>query len=381
MLKGLDADRRDLLMAVAATALTQLEAVFLDTAGTERVVTHVLLLACTAALAFRRRAPLLAAGVAFSTLALAELLPARASDTLIAFLFILFLAFTLGAYADDRRLAAGVAYGMVAVAVSYTYDDADDSFAGLAFAWVLIVFGPVVLGRFFRERRALNAALRERAERLDRSRSAAAGRAAEEERIRIAGELHDVVAHALGAMVVQAGAARRTVRSRPEQAGEAFAGIETTGREALSELRHVLGVLRRDEGAALAPQPSLAHVEALVSRAREAGAQVGLDVEGEIRPLPAGVDLAGYRAVQEALRRVLEAGREAQAHVRVIYSADAVTLEVTDPTGRAARTERDDIALGVRERVKVFGGELQLGTRSEGGWRLRARLPAPRVPA
>ena len=182
-----------------------------------------------------------------------------------------------------------------------------------------------------------------------------------------------MVAHALSAMTVQAAAARRMAERDPDHAEAAFATVETTGREALTELRRLLGVLRReDEEFALAPQPSLAHVGSLVRRFVTSGLPVELHVEGEPRPLPAGVDLTAYRLVQEALGRARDA-RAGRAALLLRYESSELTIEVADdgePTGRRL--------LGLRERVAVYGGKVQASPPSDGGWRVSARLPIGR---
>jgi signal transduction histidine kinase len=197
----------------------------------------------------------------------------------------------------------------------------------------------------------------------ERERAAAANAAALEERTRIAGELHDVVAHALSAMTVQASAARRMAERDPERAEAAFSIVETTGRDALTELRRLLGVLRReDEELALAPQPSLAHISSLVQRARGGGLRVELRVDGEPIALPAGVDLTAYRLIQEALRRARDGGRAGRATVALGYEPGGVRIEVTDDGAASGRR-----LLGLRERVEVYGGELQAAPPEGGG--------------
>jgi signal transduction histidine kinase len=242
---------------------------------------------------------------------------------------------------------------------------------------------------------ALNAQLAEEQEL--RSRWAVA-----EERARIARELHDVVAHSVSVMVVQAGAARRTVAVSPDQAATALGQIESTGRQALAELRRLLGLLRDGDGeatAALAPQPSLANLDSLVAAAREAGLPVEVSVEGEPRPLPAGVDLSAYRIVQEALTNSLKHAGPARARVRVCYGREALEVQVTDDgrgeppvagesglvavtLGRGGvlevpgRSNGDGHGLiGMRERVALFGGTLEAGADPGGGYRVAARLP------
>ena len=234
-----------------------------------------------------------------------------------------------------------------------------------------IVFGPALLGRVLRNRSQLNRTLREKARGLERDRAIRAAAAASEERTRIAGELHDVVAHALSAMVVQASGARRLAERDPARAAEAFQAVETSGREALTEIRGLLGVLRReDEELALAPQPSLRHVAALLRKVEASGLPVELVVEGDARDLPIGLDLTAYRVVQEAVGGALEHGHAGHVRVLVRYAADHVELEVVDDGGEPARP-----LLGIRERVTLAGGVLRAGARRDGGHVVRARLP------
>ncbi len=230
---------------------------------------------------------------------------------------------------------------------------------------------PVVIGRVIRSRARLNEALREKTARLEDERAHRAEAAAVEERSRIAGELHDVVAHALSAMVVQASGARRLAERDPQRAADAFQAVETSGREALTEIRRLLGVLRRDdEELALAPQPSLRHVSSLVKRLEAAGLPVEVGIEGEQRDLPIGIDLTAYRVVQEALGGALEHGHAGHAEVKLRYGADHVELVVADD-GNAP----DRPLLGIRERVTLSGGQLRAGARRDGGHVVRARLP------
>jgi signal transduction histidine kinase len=238
------------------------------------------------------------------------------------------------------------------------------------FATTLLTGGPMLLGRLVRARVALNRALHEKAAAVERDREARAAEAVADERARIAGELHHLVSAALASMVGQAGAAEQLVRSKPEVAERAFASVEDTGREALAEIRKLLGVLRRDdEELALAPQPSLAHVRDLIARVRASGLPVELEVEGEQADLPAGADLTAYRLIQEALG----APDTRRATVRVRYGDDQVAVEVTDLGD--ARPE----LLGIRERVALYGGDLVAEPVTGSGYAVRARLPLERV--
>jgi signal transduction histidine kinase len=217
------------------------------------------------------------------------------------------------------------------------------------------------------------------------------------ERSRIARELHDVVAHSVSVMVVQAGAARRTVAASPGQAATALGQIEQTGRQALVELRRLLGLLRDDEAgdADLAPQPGLAHLELLAAAAREAGLPVEVAVEGEPRPLPAGVDLSAYRIVQEALTNSLKHSGPSRTRILVRYGPHDLRLEIRDkgPAGNGQKKGQESAfgrqptdpdrqdrrsghgLIGMRERVALFGGTLETGSLPGGGYRVAARLP------
>jgi signal transduction histidine kinase len=251
-----------------------------------------------------------------------------------------------------------------------------------AFIATCIVFGLIwtvafALGRKFQEADEA----RERAARAEREREERARSAVTEERARIARELHDVVGHSVSVMTVQASAVRRLLRPEQEREREALLVVERTGREALAEMRRMVGVLRRpEEGPALAPQPSLEHVERLVEQAREAGLSVELRVEGDRQLLPAGVDLTAYRLVQEGLTNALKHAQAEQAQVVVRYGDGDVEVTVSDDGRGAGSGDGGGHGLvGMRERVAVYGGELEAGPQAEGGYRLRAKLPV--VPA
>jgi signal transduction histidine kinase len=219
--------------------------------------------------------------------------------------------------------------------------------------------------------------LRERARQLERQREEKARTAVAEERGRIARELHDVVAHSVSVMVVQAQAGQRLLAD-PDLAGGAFRAIEASGREALVELRRLLGILRTGaEQPAIGPQPGLGSLGVLLEQVREAGLPVELRVEGEQVQLPPGVDLAAYRIVQEALTNTLKHAGSARAEIIVRYGPSAVELEVLDDgRGAPAATNGSGHGLiGMRERVALYGGRLEAEPRKAGGFAVRARLP------
>jgi len=237
-------------------------------------------------------------------------------------------------------------------------------------------------GRAVRTRTRLTEELHEAALREQEAQELESRRAAADERRRIAREMHDVVAHSVSVMVVQAGGARRILQRDPERAVAAAAQIERTGREALAEMRRLLGVLHREDDAhdARAPQPTMAGVGALVERAREAGLPVELHVSGERRSLPAGLDLAAFRVVQEGLTNAIKYADHAATDVHVRWGERSLELEILDRGPGPAR-ERLETAggghglVGMRERVKLYGGELEAGRRRGGGFRIRAKLP------
>lgn len=218
------------------------------------------------------------------------------------------------------------------------------------------------------------------AEERARQTEVAAELAVDEERRRITRELHDVLAHSVSVMTVQASAVRRLLGPEQEREREALRTVEETGRQALSEMRRLVGIMRSDEEApalALAPQPGIRTLPALVEQVRQSGLPVELSVEGEPVHLPAGVDLSAYRIVQEALTNALEqAGRPAHAWVAVRYAGDDVEIEVADD-GRidGAGEAAGHGLIGMRERVALCGGEFRSGPRPGGGFCISARLP------
>jgi signal transduction histidine kinase len=243
---------------------------------------------------------------------------------------------------------------------------------------LLLLGGSWLVGDNVRTRRAYTAELEERAARLEREREEKAVRAVAEERARISRELHDMVAHHVSVIAVQAGAAGEEATTDP--AREALGLIQQTSRQVLAELRSMLDMLASDEaGPGLAPQPGLGEVDQLVDQSRTAGLPVELVVTGERRELPAIVDLAAYRIVQEALTNTRTHAGPAHARVELRYTDDALALEVTDD-GRAAAGQPGNGGggrglVGMRERVALVGGKLEVGPRPGGGFRVAAVLP------
>ena len=283
--------------------------------------------------------------------------------------------FLVGLLRDRLQAVAGfaVAVGVLAVVVH------NDPRSGVGnFVVATIIFTIVWTIAFGVGRKSVEAdEAKERATRAEREREERAHTAVEEERARIARELHDVVGHSVSVMTVQASGVRRLLRPEQEREREALLIVERTGREALAEMRRMVGVLRRPEEApALAPQPSLEHLDRLVEQTREAGLPVELRVEGEAVELPAGVDLTAYRLVQEGLTNALKHARATRAEVLVNYGDGQIEVVVRDDGKGVGNGDGGGHGLvGMRERVLVYGGELDAGPQPGGGYRLRAKLP------
>jgi signal transduction histidine kinase len=235
-------------------------------------------------------------------------------------------------------------------------------------------------GEATRQRQAHAHLLEERAERLRAEGDLAAKMAVEEERRRIARELHDVVAHSVSLIVVQAGAARM-VRGQPSKVLDALRRVEDGGREALEELRHLVGLLGNDQEVTdLEPQPGLGQLEKLAASVRAAGVAVDVSVNGSPRQLPLGLDLTAYRIVQEALTNTLKHAPGASARVRVDFGQEQLDLEVVDTGGRAQSLQPPPGGhglAGMRERVAMYRGQLEVGPQPGGGFAVRAHLPLP----
>ena len=361
----------DALLALAVLVTGLLAFVFRGPAPDEPPDAYgvALVTASSVALAWRRRAPLLVAVIVGASAVTGSLLgwwPEFVVPVWIAL-------YSAAAYGARDRLISVVFPVALATSVAISVGQhADD---GLN--WVEIVSElalnagiPILLGRMAANRRR----------RILRDRELAAKNAVAAERARIARELHDVVAHHMSVMIVQAGAARTVGDRDPAAVGEALAQIETSGRTGLAEMRLLLELLQTpEEGDGLAPQPGLARLDELLDATRATSIAVTLTVEGPERPLPSGVDLSAFRIVQEALTNVLKHSGSSTADVRLSYGADALEIEVADdglgpPEGIEGHGERHGL-IGMRERAALFGGSFDAGPRPGGGFAVRARLP------
>jgi len=323
----------------------------------------------------RQRLPLAApaATLAFA-LAAVTVDPAGTNDLSFIFFVAIAAMVTFGA-APERRIALlGGALGIgVLQYVNYKFGNKPGEFV-----WITGFFiGAWIIGFTLRVRSDQAKEARQRAERAELERELRARAAVADERTRIARELHDIVGHSVSVMTVQAAGVRRLLREDQEREREALLAIEETGRAALTEMRRLVGVLRRaDDEPALVPQPSLERVAKLVEQTRDAGLPTELRIEGETTALAQGIDLTAYRLVQEGLTNALKHANATHAEVVVRYDDGTVELVVRDDgTGDGAGGGSGHGLVGIRERVALYGGELFAGPRAEGGFELRARLP------
>jgi len=321
-----------------------------------------------ASIAWRRHAPLLVLALAIAAAASAVTEPIDAPLALVVAMTI--ATYSVGANATGPTAVIGAIGVASLVAVAVVKDLGGDPEINDVAVPVLILGTPWLAGLSLRSRREREAA-------LEGLRVEHANAAVADERSRIARDLHDAVAHSIGVIVLQARGARRTFSSDPGAALEALDAIETTGTAALAEMRGLVGVLRDDQQPmALAPPPSLRHVESLVATVREAGLPVDLAIEGTPVGLPAGMDASAYRIVQEALTNALAHAGPATANVVIRYGPDDLDLEIGD-TGvgpRDLRAEGHGLT-GMRQRVSFHDGRLEVGPRPGGGFLVRASLP------
>jgi signal transduction histidine kinase len=350
-------------------------------------VAVLFLVAMAIPVALRRRYPVgaFAAVVVVGGLEVAVLSRPSGAD-----LAVIILLYTVAAYRPRRVSVAALAICLAGSVVALLVWTATPAFDSLyTFAGVAAVFtGPALLawllGDSMQWRRGYYRGLEERAARAERERDAQAQIAVAAERARIARELHDVVAHNVSVMVVQADGAAFALESSPARAREALTAISRTGRQALAEMRSLLGVLRSadDSDAELAPQPGVEQLAGLLEQTRAAGLPVSFAIEGVPRRLPPGAALAAYRVVQESLTNARKHGGPAvTAAVMLRFCEDQLVIKVTDD-GRARAVPADGDGLGhgligMRERVEVHGGRVTAGPRPSGGWRVTATLPLP----
>ena len=365
----------DIALAAVLAVAAQLElwwssfVVTVDPQVTSKPALAVAELVGAIALAWRRVAPLAVLAVVVGAFS-AEQIAAHPPDTLTGLVVLLVATGTAAALTEGRRqlIALGIiALGMLASALRSPGD--------AAFLAVLLVVAWLA-GRAVHRGRATVGLLESRARMLERERDERARTAAIEERLRIARELHDLVAHHVSGLVLQAGAARQVIRSDPDRAAQAMAVVEQAGREALDEMRQLLLLLRADgEPADRAPQPGLDRVGEMAERLRVGGVDVRVHTSGDVRPLPAGVHLSAYRIVQEALTNAMRHGTPRTIDVQVRYLPEQLEVEIEDDGGGGAHSSTGGQGLtGMQERAALHGGRVDAGPHGT-GFRVFAQLP------
>jgi signal transduction histidine kinase len=347
------------------------------------------LIAAIVALGLRRRAPIVAPFAAIViTTAWSLMWPDNSQGPFEGFLVLVGAAYSLGILNRGRRLIVSAvllaAYFLVGQVVILASGGRDGDLLPLL-VWILAGF---VVGALISRRTQQAHDARRQNVFLEVDHQRRMAEAVEDERARIARELHDVVAHSLSVIVVQAAAERRALGHGSADAASmdgVLGSVERTGREALVDLRRLLGLLRQtDEPPALAPQPSLAELDVLVDQVRDADVEVDVHIEGDQVPLPTGVDLTAYRIVQESLTNVLKHAGAHRVRICIAYRRNQLEVAVSDDGRTAGEAALSNIGaghglLGMRERVSVFGGTVSAGHGPNGGWTVQASLPIQSV--
>lgn len=342
---------------------------------------HVLLMTAGAApLLFRRRFPsavviaVTGATVAYSV-AVYDLSGQPPIEPFLSMLVAYYSAAVYSRGANDDLITAVSAVAFLAEEVGALTAGRAPGDILPAILFVAVLWG---LGRVVRSRHHLVIQLENRNLLLESQRAAEAKVAVDRERSRIARELHDVIAHSLSVMVVQASAERRVLPRDAESTRSVFLSIEQAGREALAELRRLLGIIRKEEGPApLTPQPGLSQIDALVGSARTAGLKVDVETEGTKRTIPSSIDLSAYRIIQEALTNVIKHAHASRIDIRICYLDHDIELEVNDDGDGPKNGPASGFGLvGIGERISLYGGSLEVGRSATGGFRLVTRLPA-----
>ena len=344
-------------------------------AGGSEAVTAPAGAAIAGAVAFRRRAPLAAVAIAMAATSVQTILASSPQALwLIASWLVLF--FSAGMGLGRRRALVALAIGLAGAGIDEA-GAADRSVQGLVFALIALVLVPWLAGRALRLREGRAEHLQRRAATLERESEETTRRALEAERARIARDLHDIVAHGVSLMVLNAEAGEAVLDADPERTRGQLASIQQTGRQALSEMTRLLGMLRADESDRLTVQPRIAQLPALVEDVRKAGLDVALRIEGAERQLEPGVDLTVYRIVQEALTNALKHGRRAEgAEVVLRFGREAVAVDVRNAasTARAGGSNGHGL-IGMRERVALYGGTLRAAPGDDGTFMVEATVP------
>jgi signal transduction histidine kinase len=341
--------------------------------------TVVLLLLVALPLVFRRRYPL---GVLWVVLAMAVLVSDNPAALRLSFFACVVAGYSAAVFSPYKVPALA---SLPAAAILHAGLQSDASSVSDSAVPFLILLPIAVAAEGLRRWKQHADEGRARMSAMEHEQIEALRQATELERARIARELHDVVTHNVSVMVIQAGAARKVMEATPDEARAALLAVEASGRAAMTELRHVMGLLTMDGDVSgqegeddLAPQPGLDGLDALVLRMRDSGVEVEFVVRGQRGPLPSGIELTVYRLVQEALTNTVKHAAGASVRVLIEYAADHLRVEVTDTGGRPGATAGTGTGrglIGLRERLSVYGGTLHAGPRLTGGYRVQARIP------
>jgi signal transduction histidine kinase len=372
--KTIGSRQGDAALAILLAVFAEVEVWLGDGYVGPRWANALLVLVMALPLAWRRRAPLVVLAIVMGGLAV-QSIAFGGSETGSLLLMSVVAVYSAAAHSSRPLVAAAV--GWAGAIVHDVFDPEIDRvteaiYSSLAFGFVFL------FGLAMRVRQSRTAAVEARARTLEAEHERARAGAAAERR-RIANELHDIVAHSLGMMVLQAGAAEQVLETSPEKAREALRSIRLTGQEAVDEMARLLGLIRDERSPGLSPQPRLADVDTLVHTARATGLEVELSVEGEPHALPAAVELSAFRVVQEGITNALKHSGAERAQVAIRYREQELEVEVADDgTGSPDGYGGGYGLAGLRERVAVFGGRLEAGRAGDAGWTLRAVLPVDR---
>ena len=372
----------DVVVAVALVVAVAVE----DSSSQKPVVVRVVGLLVATTVAFRRRAPVMAMALAVAGAVVVDRLGGEQQIVLPVVLAL--DCYTVGLRGSAHRWSLidslVLLLPLLAIAVSPNVSlQGAPRAVGVLWVWGFFIALPFAAGRAVGVRVRMNTELRANSRHLDREQRQRASLVAGQERARIARELHDVVAHSVSVMVIQTAAARRVAAEDATSAREALQAVESCGRDALVDLRRMIGVLERSDFEVLGGSvPGLAQLGKLAERARASGLAVEVCLEGQPRPLPPALDLVSFRIVQEALTNAIKHAGPAEARVCVTFTDDYLVLEISD-TGRSPSRWRPSPnggglgLVGMQERLSLYGGDLETGSRRGSGFEVRARLPLP----
>ena len=381
LFSGQNAMLADGLLALLLTVFAQINLQFnLDNSthyGSD-LLAAVMAAVGTSALLLRRRAPLLCVSIICAAVAVPELFAPLTITLWASFVPLLIGAYSVSRHCGRRGATAGAALIVIALVVAMLTLPALGTVSNIPFTLIPFTVA-IVAGRVLRRMQANHRRTTDLARRLEHEQEEGIAAALLAERTRIARELHDIVAHCVGVMVIQAGAAEDLLDRAPEQARAPLQAVQETGRQAVEELTRMLGLLRGARGGlALAPQPGTGELPDLVAGMTRAGLATRLEVSGPVRPLPAGIELTLYRVVQEALTNTLKHAGPAIATVRLDYYEGGVRVEVVDDGSGAPAGDHGGDGhglVGIQERVTIYGGTLEAGPRPNGGFAVRVDVP------